>query len=85
MFLNDKIVDIEKPGRIYLLTFIVNDLSGLFLHSTIFSIKHSRSTYIINEALSDFWYWLNCNNILASSEGMITLQKSLFSHTFHVT
>ena len=31
--------------------------------------------------LSDFWYWLN-SNILVSSEGIITLQKNLLSHTF---
>ena len=27
------------------------------------------------------WFWLNCD-ILISSEGIITLQKSLFSHAF---
>ena len=32
-------------------------------------------------ALSDFWYWLN-SNISVSSEGLIILQKSSFSHTF---
>ena len=43
MSLNDNIVDIEKPDGICLPTFVVNEFSGLFLHSSIFSIKHSRS------------------------------------------
>ena len=43
MSLNDSIVDIEKPDGICLPTFVVNEFSGLFLHSSIFSIKHSRS------------------------------------------
>ena len=43
MSLNDNIVDIEKPDGICLPTFVVNEFSGLFLHSAIFSIKHSRS------------------------------------------
>ena len=43
MSLNDNIVDIEKPDGICLPTFVVNELSGLFLHPSIFSIKHSRS------------------------------------------
>ena len=44
MLLNDDMVDIEKPDRICLPTFVVYEFSGLFLHSSIFSIKHSRST-----------------------------------------
>ena len=43
MSLNENIVDIEKPDGICLPTFVVNEFSGLFLHSSIFSIKHSRS------------------------------------------
>ena len=43
MFLNDHIVDLEKPDGICLPTFVVNEFSGLFLHPSIFSIKHSRS------------------------------------------
>ena len=43
MSLNDNIVDIEKPDGICLPTFVVNEFSGLFLHPSIFSIKHSRS------------------------------------------
>ena len=43
MSLNDNMVDIEKPDRICLPTFIVNDFSELFLHQSIFSIKDSRS------------------------------------------
>ena len=40
--LNDDIVDIDKPGGICSPTFVVNEFSGLFLHPSIFSIKHSR-------------------------------------------
>ena len=40
MFLNDDIVDIEKPDRICSPNFDVNEFSGLFLHLSIFSIKH---------------------------------------------
>ena len=43
MLLNDDIVDIKKPDGICLLTFVVNEFSGLFLHPSIFSIIHSRS------------------------------------------
>ena len=43
MFLNDHIVDIEKPDGICPLTFVVHEFSGLFLYPLIFSIKHSRS------------------------------------------
>ena len=32
MFLNEDIVDIEKPGGICLPTFVVDEFSGLFLH-----------------------------------------------------
>ena len=39
MFLNDDIVDIEKPDGISSPTFIVNEFAGLFLHPSIFSIK----------------------------------------------
>ena len=42
MLLNEDIVDIEKPDGICSLTFVGNELSGLFLHPSIFSIKHSR-------------------------------------------
>ena len=50
-------VDIEKSDGISLLTFVLNDeVLGLFLHSSIFSIIHSRSASIINDALSDFLY-----------------------------
>ena len=30
---------------------------------------------------TDFWYWLS-SNVLVSSEGIATIQKSLLSHTF---
>ena len=55
-----------------MLTFAADDFSGLVLHPSIFSIIHSRSASIINDALSNFWYWLN-SNILVSSEGVINL------------
>ena len=76
MLLNEDIVDIEKPDVICSLTFVVDELSGLFLHPSIFSITHSRSG-----ALSDFHYWLN-SNTLVYSKGIIKLQKPLFSYTF---
>ena len=40
MLLHDDIVEIEKPSRICLPTFIVSEFSG---HPSIFSIKHLRS------------------------------------------
>ena len=43
MLLNDDIVDTEKPYRICLPNFVVNEFSGLFLHLSVFFIKHSRS------------------------------------------
>ena len=43
LLLNEDIVDIGKPDEICLLTFVVGELSGLFLHPSIFSIIHSRS------------------------------------------
>ena len=42
MFLNDDIIDIEKPDVICLLSFVVDEFSGLFLHTSTFSIIHSR-------------------------------------------
>ena len=43
MFLNNDIVDIEKADGVCLLAFAVDNFSGLFLHSGIFSIIHLRS------------------------------------------
>ena len=43
MLLNEDFVDIEKPDEIYLLTFVVDKFSGLFLHPSILYIMHSRS------------------------------------------
>ena len=43
MFLDDNIVDFGKPDGRCLSTFVVNEFSGLFLHQSIFSIKHLRS------------------------------------------
>ena len=84
--LNEGIVDIEKPDRICSLTFVVDEFSWWVLHSSIFyfihqSIIYWRPALKVNGALSDLWYWLNCN-ISVSSKGMIVLQKSLFSRTF---
>ena len=44
MLLNKDIVDIEKPDGICSLTFVADRFPGLFLHPSVFSIKHSRST-----------------------------------------
>ena len=55
--------------------------SELFLHLSAFSVIDSRFAWIINRALSYFSYWLN-SDLLVSSEGIMMLQKSLFSHTF---
>ena len=41
--LNGYIVGIEKPDEISLLTFVVDEFSGLVLHSSVFPIIHSRS------------------------------------------
>ena len=54
MLLNDDIGGIEKPNDICSPAFDVNEFSGLFLHPSIFYIRHLRSAYIINGALSDF-------------------------------
>ena len=43
MLLNHDIVDIEKLERICLPTFVVNEISGLFLHPSGFPLKHSGS------------------------------------------
>ena len=43
MFSNNDIADIEKLDGICSPTFVVDEFSGLFLHQSIFSIKHSRS------------------------------------------
>ena len=56
MFLNDDIIDIEKSDGICSLTFVVNDFSELFLHTSVFSIKDSKSSQIIRGVLSEFWY-----------------------------
>ena len=55
MLLNEDIVDIEKPGGICSLTYVVEEFSGLFLHPSIFSVRQLRSAQIINGVLSDFY------------------------------
>ena len=42
MLLNEDFADVQKPDGICLLTFVVDEFSGLFLHPLIFSIIHSR-------------------------------------------
>ena len=56
LLLNQGIVDSEKPDGIHLLTFVVDESSGLFLHPSVFSIIHSRSAETINGALSNFLF-----------------------------
>ena len=53
MLLNEDIVDTEKSDGTCSPTFVVDEFSGLFLHTSIFSIKDSRSAEIINGALSN--------------------------------
>ena len=43
MLLNGNITDLEKPDRICLPTIVIDKLSGLLLHPSIFSSKYSRS------------------------------------------
>ena len=43
ILINDKIVDNANPDGIYSTTFVVGEFAGLFLHPSIFSIKHLRS------------------------------------------
>ena len=75
MSLNHDSVDMEKHDGTRSLTFVVDDVSGLVLHSSIFSIKDSKSAYVSHGGFSDISYWLN-SNILVSSEDNTTLQKS---------
>ena len=56
MVLKEDIVDIEKPDGICSHNFVVDDILGLFLHHSIFSIINSRSAQMINGALSYFLY-----------------------------
>ena len=61
ILLKEHIVDIEKPDGLCSLAFVVDELPGLFLHPSVFSIIHSRSAKIIIGALSKLWHWLNSN------------------------
>ena len=78
LLLNEDVVDIGKPDGICSLTFVADEVSGLLLHPSIFSYKHSRSAQKLNSALPEFWYWLN-SGVLGSSDSIIKLQISLFS------
>ena len=44
MFLNDIITDLEKYDGMCFPSFVVDDFSESFLHSSIFSIKDLKST-----------------------------------------
>ena len=54
MLLSEAIVDIGKPDSIFLVTFLVDEFSGLVLQPSIFSIIHSRSAKITRGASADF-------------------------------
>ena len=43
MYLNDDIIELKKTDGICSPTFVIDVLPKLFLHSSNFSIKHSRS------------------------------------------
>ena len=43
MLLNEDIIDMEKSDGISWLTFVADQFSELFLHSSVFSILYSRS------------------------------------------
>ena len=40
--LNDNTVDVESPDGVYSPTFVVDEFSELFLHPSVFFIKHSK-------------------------------------------
>ena len=68
MFIKNECSDIahtEKYDGIFSPTFVVDDFSGSFLHPSVFYIKDSRSAYIINAVLSNFWYGLNFNMLVS--------------------
>ena len=44
MPLYDNIVDMEKLDEIFSPNFVVAEIPGLFLHSSVFSITNSRSS-----------------------------------------
>ena len=44
MLSNDDIIDIEKPDGICSLTLVLDEFFGFFLHPSVFSTKHPRST-----------------------------------------
>ena len=48
MHINEDVIDIEKHDGIYSLTFVVDDVSGLILYPSIFSIINSISAICIN-------------------------------------
>ena len=45
MHINEDIVDIEKPDRICLLTFVVDEFSELFLHPSVFFLLYTRDLH----------------------------------------
>ena len=57
MLLNEDIADIEKLDGMYSLTFVVDEFSGLLLHTSIFSVKVA---HVVNLKLA-FTAWLFYN------------------------
>ena len=79
MLLNKHIANTEKSDGICLLTFVVDAFLRLFLHPSIFFLLYIRDPRK--------WRFIRLlilikSNIFVSQEGIITLQESLFSHTF---
>ena len=52
MLLSEYIVDIEKLDSIFLLTFVVDEFSGLILDASIFSIIYLRNR------INDEWWFI---------------------------
>ena len=80
MLLNKDIVDIKIPGGICYLTFVVDEFSGLFTSINFFY-------YTFKICIHNKWYIIRFlilikSNILVFLEGIIMLEKFLFSHNF---
>ena len=74
MILNDNTVDIEKSDGISSPTFIVDKCSGLFLCAAIFSVKNSRSAFLLAGFVFVFCF-------LFSQESLYVIQHN--SDLFH--
>ena len=69
MLLNEDLVHIEKSDGICSFVFVADEFSGLFLHSSIFYIIHSRSAVSPEEIFTlqkslFFLHALLCNSSL---------------------